>query len=234
MNNILEQYFTAFLHPLQLQRFYREVRQEKSTPSPRRLFEIVTEVYDEDREEDASEQEEERFGVNFLESLSISWMMYLFKAAYGVLSLYLSYQLYLAYDVEASFLSQLKFNSQRVLLFIILLKVVLFPLSFWVYTKFWVNIIKLFAGLFEVKGDVEKISNQIVNNSMTTHTFLIVPLVGEILSHVAGIIYLFGGLRKNMELSITQALSVLIFPLFLIFLLFLMTALLFGLTLMSL
>jgi hypothetical protein len=221
MNNILNRYFLTFLHPFaQQEEFYKKrllFKEEQRLKS----FELVK------QNEDQSVSETS--GLGLIETLSVSWIFHLIQTFYALLALLLglqSAQLFMGNE-EFSFIS---LRQNETAIFFLLLKVTLFPLIFWFYVKFWVNIIKLCSHIFEIDEDIEEISQQIVNGAFTTHAFLTIPLFGGIVQHFARLLYLFAGLRRNLRLNVWQSLFILMVPV----IAGLLLALLFGLSIMVL
>ena len=159
-------------------------------------------------------------GVNFFEALSVSWVMAVFKAAYALLAVAWGVHLFHLYYDAPFDISNLLDANQKIIIFSILLKVVLFPLHLWIYYKVWLYSIKFFASIADLKEYSEEVGSQVISNALTAHTFLLIPVFGDAIFHGAFMIYLYAGLRRNLGLSIVQSLVVLIIPLFLIFLVF--------------
>jgi len=217
MTSIVTDYILAFLHPFRTHEHLRLKRENvrsnlKGTPLTIASEDTLVE-----------ESIEEARGLSFVEVLSVSWILAIINGIYSIGFIYFGYMTSDALsDTESlSFLisSTFSFETQKVLVSWSILQVVLFPVTLWFYTKVWVVIIKFFGNLFEFDGDVEQVTFQIVNHSIVTNLFLIVPIFGEMVRHFSSIVYLFAGLRKNMGLSTLQSIIVVASPLF-IFVLF--------------
>src|SRR5690606_23750940 len=94
--------------------------------------------------------------------------------------------------------------TQRALLTAALAKVTFFPLVFWAYSKLWKILIQFFANLFQVEGNLNKMTDQVVNQSMTCDLMLAIPVFGRMLRHLFGLVHIFAGLRENMRMSVLQ------------------------------
>lgn len=166
--------------------------------------------------------------LSFLDAMSISWVMVLIKAIYAMVALLIGvYWLGILGD-EGRFISGLKFwgtTAQTITIFMIIFEVILFPLTLWFYTKFWGVVIRFFGELFEVEGDMNQISEQIVNHSLSSHLFLIIPVFGEMVKHLAGLTLIYAGLKNNMRLNTMQSLMVLLSPLILLLFIMFLSAL---------
>ncbi|OUR98488.1 hypothetical protein A9Q84_03500 [Halobacteriovorax marinus] len=222
MTSIVTDYILTFLHPFKTHEFLRESRENlkdkfKDTP-------LVIASEDQVIDESTSDVS----GLNFVEVLSISWIMAIVNGVYSIGFIYFGYMTsdVLSESESLSFLisSTFQFETQKILISWSILQVVLFPVTLWFYAKVWMVIIKFFGNLFEFDGDVEEVTVQIVNHSMVTSLFLIVPIFGEMVRHFSSIVYLFAGLRKNMELSTLQSLIVVASPLFIFVLLIILGA----------
>ena len=222
MSEVINQYFNSFFHPFQTQALLRERRELLKEQKSQQIFHLVDEK---------EERPEEDLGLSFVEVLSVTWLFSLFRAFYAIVTIYLGYEAFLWANGEDSYLLPMQISTSKLNVFFLVLQIVFFPLALWIYSKFWVNIIKLFANLFGYENDVEEISNEIVNNSLTAHTFLIIPIFGEVIQHLGGLVYIFAGLRRNLQMSVLQSVVVLISPLilflFLIFFMFISLAMIF-------
>ncbi len=212
MNDIFNSYFFSFLHPFQTQENLRKFRLKRDGEIKTHPFRLV--------EIDKSSWRRAPIGVSFVEALSVSWVMATFRAAYALLAVYLGLQAFQWYYGESYEMPSILEANQKWVLFSILLKVVLFPVSLWVYARVWLNSLKIFGYLIALEDDLDEIGAQIVNNALTAHTFLLIPVFGEAIFHVASLVYLYAGFRRNLELSVLQSLAILVLPLFFIFLIF--------------
>lgn len=148
--------------------------------------------------------------LNFYEILLISWIFFLFNTFYELVGLNISW---IFVPEEASFLiSHFKLN-----LFILLLKAVLYPLTTWIFVRVWINLLKMYVKVFEVRGFPESAIQQIAHYSLCGQVLLIVPFLGSILAPVASMFFLYAGLRNNLGLTRGGSLLFICFPLILVF-----------------
>ncbi|MCF8060444.1 MAG: hypothetical protein K9K67_14170 [Bacteriovoracaceae bacterium] len=216
MNEILNNYLHSFLHPWHTQELLRSKRNYNSEVESSSQLELV--------EKRESKHISDEVGVSFEQSLIVSWMFVIFNAIYSLIGIFMGVHLFESFSVSNTFISYSQSLIGFTSIFFLILKVVFFPLFFWFYGKFWVNLIKIFSGLFEKEGDAEVIGLEIVSQAFTSHTLLVIPIVGLLLHRVINLVYLFGGLRKNLDFSVMQATLVLLCPIFLVlFSVFLMT-----------
>lgn len=204
MTEVLNLYFHSLLHPFKVQEFFRKDRELKQLAKEERIFTVV------------EDEPLKVTGLTFIESMSVSWLFYFFKSFYDILAIYIGWNAFTTLNpVESEYLASINLATNKIVLFGIIFKVILFPLGLWLYSKFWVNIIKLFSVLFEKDKDNEKIAVEIVNQSLSTHAYLVVPFFGELIQLLANMVYLYAGLRRNLELNRVQSLLVIISPLIL-------------------
>ncbi len=209
MNQILKEYVLTFLHPFKTHEVLRNLR------SQQRPLALATDI--------ENTEEPEISGLNFVEVMSVSWVMAIVSGLYSIGMIYFGY-ITGSYMSESDSLSSLisqniSLEYQKILISWSILQVIIFPITLWFYAKVWTVVIRFFGNLFEFNGDLEKVTSQVVNHSIVTNLFLVIPIFGEMIRHFSSIIYLFAGLRNNMSFSILQSLIVVCSPL-IIFVLF--------------
>ena len=169
-------------------------------------------------------------GVDYYEAVSVSWLFFVFHCFYSLAALHLG--IYSRrYLQEQGVSGALEEWGQGFLIIKLVAAATFFPLLTWFWVKFWDMVIKFFAELFNVEDkSVERASEEITRNSLVGHTFLLIPVFGGMAQNIAGLVLLYAGLRKNLSLSLMQALIVIASPLFLFMgLLFLLVLSLFNL-----
>lgn len=206
MNESLSLYLENFLHPI---RSAKESYEQRVFSATRPL---VIAPSDEEKIHDKN-------SPSFEETLTISWVFYICQAFYALIAIHIGIVFSNSIGLEFGEVGEklgISINGlhEKVLLFGILLKVVLFPLSYWLVCRFWMFIIKFFGELFGIDGNVENISEEIVNSSMSSNILLIIPIFGEFFKWFFSIFYIFLGLRYNMRMSIIQGAIVLLAPIF--------------------
>ena len=212
MSETLNLYLTSFFNHWETQRLLRNGRIHNQAVEDSSPLELI-----ETREDKKVDIDSVR--VSFEESLTMSWFFFILNTVYSLIGIQLGGNLYESFNSyhsqNISFLSSQNIVGQTTIFFI-LLRVLFFPLIFWFYGKFWVNLIKFFGNLFEKEGDLDEIGQDIVAHAFTSHVLLIIPIVGVLFHRITSIIYIFGGLRKNLEFSVFQSLLVIVCPLFII------------------
>ena len=189
MSDILKTYIHTFFHPKETQMLLRSDN-----------------VYAIDSER--------RRTLTFEESLSCSWMFSFIQAFYTILIIFLGIEYFSVTEKMPSVISR---NATVLKIFFIILEFVLFPIGFWIYVKFWSKVITIFTKIFEINLENEKRTQDLLVQTMSTHTFLVLPVFGKLFSKVGSIIYLYLGLRDNLGFNAAQSIFVLLFPLFILF-----------------
>lgn len=166
--------------------------------------------------------------LTFVDAMSMSWMLSILKALYAIIAMLIGLEWLGVMGEEGSYIKGLRFWSDRaqtITVFMIILEIILFPLTLWFYAKFWGVVIRFFGDVFEVEGDCTHISEQIVNHSLSSHFFLVIPIFGELAKHVSGLVLIYAGLKRNMGLSTIQSFIVLLSPLMLLLFIIFLTLL---------
>lgn len=224
MNELLSDYIFTFLHPWLTNDLLNQ-RRKQSHGSVRRKspqLELIA------RDDDVStvvpkESEAVDIGVSFNESMAVSWIFTIFQATYVMIGITMGLgTMQWAHQDFSHVVGNVALAFSAYSIFSLLLKVIFFPLFFWLYGRFWINILKIFANMFEKFENEEEIDarcEEIVSNSLTAHTFLVIPIIGDFLEKFSFLVYLYAGLRRNLGLNLFQSILVLLCPLLLILLL---------------
>jgi hypothetical protein len=212
MNEIFSQYIYCFLHPWQAQETLRNLRlfnRDVERVSP---LELVESRQEKKLNEDS--------GITWNESLLISWFFSILQLFYVLLGMLLGLEVFSSYSAEDTLLSPFLLDANfKKILYLMLFQGVLFPVSFWISSTFWSLLIKSFARLFEKdEENMQNVTEGIVATSLTSHAFLIIPVLGQFLFKVTTLIYIFAGLRRNLNLSVLQSFLVILCPLLLVLL----------------
>lgn len=166
--------------------------------------------------------------LSFVDAMSMSWFLSILKALYAVVAMLIGLEWLGVMGEDGSYIKELQFWSERtqtITVFMITLEVILFPLTLWFYAKFWGVVIRFFGDVFEVEGDCTQISEQIVNHSLSSHLFLVIPVFGELAKHASSLVLIYAGLKRNMGLNTIQSLIVLLSPLMLLLFIIFLTLL---------
>ena len=205
MTKTLYGYLTYFLHPFQVNNYFKKNREDLMALSTPFLID----------DESSLKLEEDILELDFSEILIISWVFLIISGIYSLLLLNLSAAILRMVDTSGGMAANLA--SPRTLIFFTLGQAVLFPLGFYFYAIIWEKIVYFFTLLFSPNlEDIDHASKQVVAVSMTAHTFLLVPVLGTFIFHIAFAIYLFAGLKCNLGFRTLPALITILSPLFVI------------------
>lgn len=224
MNNILKNFFITFFHPFKVHKTFHENRMNRSDVHSK-LLTLVS---------NQSDLTPEFQGLHFTEVLCVSWMMACIKAIYGIVALYtgLAGAQYLSDNGNIAIIGS-ELSKYHWTVFSLIFNVVLFPLVILIYTRFWITILKFFGNIFNKTYQLDAVATETVNHALVSYTFYLIPIFGPIIQAVAFIIYLYAGLRNNMQLNFMQSCVVIITPLFMLFLLLTLMLIMIIMTLMA-
>ncbi|EQC46755.1 hypothetical protein M899_1109 [Bacteriovorax sp. BSW11_IV] len=225
MGTLFYNYIMTFLHPFSGHEKLREIRESMAQKDRERITIITNETIG-----------EAPIKLSFLEAMSVSWAIRMVYAVYAIFSIHLGVVASKAMiDSESYgniFFNNFPMKSQQMVLLTALMAAIFYPFSMWVYTKFWGVLIKFFANLFNIKGNIDEMSDEIVNHSLVSNFFLLIPIFGEVAKHFSSLVYIFAGLRKNLGMTALQASVVIFSPVFLV-VVFLMILLLYVLMIVN-
>lgn len=211
MMALLYSYVLSFLHPFKNQKGLHELRMRGEELAGVRSLRLA----EGDQVPTALELEEKSV-LKFEEILGVSWFFAVIEGFYAILTIHMGqvfFQNLSSPNEIALFLPvDTAMYTQRALLTAALAKVTFFPIVFWAYSKLWKILIQFFANLFQVDGNLNKMTDQVVNQSMTSDLMLAIPIFGRMLRHLFGLVHIFAGLRENMRMSVLQSVVVILSP----------------------
>lgn len=161
--------------------------------------------------------------LSYLELMGISWSFHILYAFYSVFALYLGVKSYTYFSSSKNFahlaLESFSFKFQKISLLTTLFGVIFYPFLFQFAYKFWKGTFKFYANIFDYEDEhLEEKADEILNTAFSANLFLILPIIGNVLSNIALAFLLFQGLKRKYEFTSLQATLVLITPFFLFFL----------------
>tara|TARA_R110000868_G_scaffold117600_8_gene312299 strand:+ start:13107 stop:13820 length:714 start_codon:yes stop_codon:yes gene_type:complete len=214
MIELFYKYVITFLHPFKNQEEQRLLRTRATSVAGVQTLRLAGDQGLEDLP--TSSELQQNTSMRFIDIMGVSWFFVAIEGFYAILALHLG-QLFFQSWSEPNDLALLlpidtSIYTHRVLLTGALAKVTFFPVIFWIYAKFWKTLIRFFAGLFQIDGNLSKISDQVVNQSMTSHLMLGIPIFGKMLRHLSGLLHLFAGLRNNMQMTVLQSVVIILSP----------------------
>lgn len=168
-----------------------------------------------------SENQERK--ISFLELLGVSWALHLIAAFYTVFALYLGVKSYdylsSSQDFTHFVLDSFNFTLQKWSMLTALFGAVFYPFIFQFAYKFWKGCFKFYGNIFECEDEkFEEKCDDILSTAFSSNLFLILPIVGNVLSNIAMPYFIFTGLKRKLDFTSIQAGLVVITPLFLLFL----------------
>lgn len=210
MIEILSNYLYAFLHPFRTHTLLSAVSDHAGAIQENRQFQLVEDIPEEVLEASNTE-------LKFVEAMSVSWIFIVIQGIYSLLAIHLGYRAFSMVHGEEEGLAALlipNFHSQgkSLVFWGILLQIVFFPLFIWFYTRLWASFIKFFADLFEIEEKVEEKTSQVINHSLVSYMFLVLPVFGSMAQGIGMLFYLYAGLKNNFKFSHLQSLVILVSP----------------------
>lgn len=159
------------------------------------------------------------------ELIACSWPFAVMSALYSIINLRLGLAFVNQMQEEysnsliSSYLPIEAFHLQRVTLVSIMITAILYPLSAWFFVKFWKVITLVSVTLFsppdlDHKGLNDRVERA-VSFTLSSHIFLLVPIIGVLFKRIAFLILFFASLKENLKLSTVQSVIVLLAPLIL-------------------
>lgn len=205
MYELIYNYFNYLLYPQRNHSELAQKRDELDKMRKGRLFSLVGDDY------------RERLKLDFVALTSVSWIFIILYSMYSLIFIHvgLSFTELLQENGYFPGLSISSSFQRKLSLFVILFDVVFFPLSAWVYVKFWRIIVTFFVSVFDRKVEPEALDD-VVNNALVGNFFLVIPVFGKFMKQLAGIFYIFTGLKYNLRFTMFQSLIIIFSPLLLV------------------
>lgn len=205
MYELIYNYFNYLLYPQRNHSELAQKRDELDKMKKGRLFSLVGDDY------------KERLKLDFVGFTSVSWIFIILYSMYSLIFIHIGLS-FTELLQENGYFPGLSISSsfqRKLSLFVILFDVVFFPLSAWVYVKFWRIIVTFFASVFDRKIEPEALDD-VVNNALVGNFFLVIPVFGKFMKQLAGIFYIFTGLKYNLRFTMFQSLIIIFSPLLLV------------------
>lgn len=205
MYELIYNYFNYLLYPKLNHTQLATRRDELEKMKKSRLFSLVNDDY------------RERLKLDFVSFTCVSWIFIILYSLYSLIFIHLGLS-FAEVLQENGYFPGLSISSsfqRKLSLFVILFDVVFFPLSAWVYVKFWRIVVTFFASVFDRKVEPEALDD-VVNNALVGNFFLVIPVFGKFMKQLAGIFYIFTGLKYNLRFTMFQSLIIIFSPLLLV------------------
>lgn len=155
--------------------------------------------------------------LSVYESLGTSWVFIVFNAMFKLIILNMILVTFLDIFVEdSSFFSQMidvnQYTSFYLLILSTILDVIFYPLFGFFIIQFWELIIKIFANLLGVEGDITEKTHRIISVSLSSNILKIIPIFGSPAQGLASMILMYAGLRKQLNTSPVLSFCILFSP----------------------
>ncbi len=213
MVSIFKDCIDILLHPIHTHSNRAQERLRFQTMKKNRLFSVVSEEF------------KTKEMPDFVSLVLVAWIFFMIYSVYSLI--YANIGEAVSYEkadhMIASMIGASSFQKKYFIISL-LANVVFFPLSAWVYVKLWRLLISFCTKLFDKDISQESIDD-VVNFSLVSHFFLVIPVLGQLVQFISSTFYIFIGLRYNLRLSPIQSLMIVVSPLILIGLLLLSMAL---------
>lgn len=197
MRSLLLSYSYALLHPFEVNKLYKKMRLFGQTQMRLGGFTLKR--------------------LELTESLSISWLIFIFRSIFNILALHLL-ALFIEYSDFSIFSDSLpginrSLFGNRIFFLALAFEVIFFPVITWIYVEFWRIFIGFMGALFEKsEANLEAVCEEILVVSLSSNLLRLIPLVGEFSFGVSRVLALFAGLRVNLGFSLSQAIICLTAP----------------------
>ena len=161
--------------------------------------------------------------ITQFEVMGISWGLHLIYAFYSVFALFLGVKSYEYISGSEDFthlvFSTFNIQLQKISLLSTLFSVILYPFLFYFGYRFWRSLFKFYTQLFDRQdSEFEDKTDDILASAFSCNLFLVLPIIGNILSHLAHGFFLYRGMVAKYNFSSLQAILVLLTPVFFVFL----------------
>jgi hypothetical protein len=159
--------------------------------------------------------------LSVYESLGTSWIFVVINGLFRIIIL--NYVLFTFYQVfledSALFAELININEYPGFYLLVLstiLDIIFYPLFGFFIIQFWEVVIKLFARLLEVPGDITGKVHDILAVKLSSNILRIIPIFGGPAQGLASIILMYAGLRKQLNASPVLCLCIIFSPIVLV------------------
>lgn len=163
------------------------------------------------------ENEEGIKQLGIYESLGVSWIFIVISGMLRILMVNALIAMFLsvmdpASDLLTRFYDGDRFTGFYFLVLSTILDVIFFPLITLFVIQFWEFVIKSFANLAGVEGDIEAKTKAVVSVSLSSHILVIAPIIGDLAQKIANFTQMYAGLRERLGFSRSLSVCVLMTP----------------------
>lgn len=196
---VLQTYFFYLIHPFRTHRILRE------------RGDLVA----------ARDEEFPLLSLSVYESLGASWVFIVISGMLKIIIINgLIYLFMGVMDPATGFLTHF-YDGDRFIgfYFVILttiLDVIFFPLITLFVIQFWEFVLRAYANLAGVEGDIEEKSKAILSVALSSHILQVAPIVGDMAQKFAHFIQMYAGIREQLGFSRSLTFCVLLTPVLII------------------
>ena len=156
--------------------------------------------------------------LGLYESLGAAWIFVVFSGMLRIIIVNILVSMFMqVMDPNTGLISQIysgdKYTGFYFLILSTILDVIFFPLITLFIIQFWEFVIKSYAKLAGVQIQVDQKVRSIVSISLSSHIFLLAPIIGEMAQKVASFVQMYAGIREQFGFSRSLTLCVLATPL---------------------
>ncbi len=149
--------------------------------------------------------------------LSVSWVFAIVQGLARLMLANVLVQLFLYYQNENDFFYSLievedGLLPYYIMLFTTALDLVFFPILTLVVTEFWNFLLRQYARWLQVEGEPAEVARDITTVALSSHFFLVLPIIGVVFQQVAWLYLLYVGTRHQLGASRPLALLILLTP----------------------
>ena len=163
--------------------------------------------------------------MSVYESLGASWI---FIVINGIVKIFLINFVIFAFlkisDIGPKIFSSLSNEDGFIGFYFIILSTILdiifYPLFVLFLIQFWEFIIKIFARLLGHVENVDEKARSIMTVALSSHIFVIVPILGSLAQKLSAMILMYAGLRKQLNASPALSICIMLVPILLFIMLF--------------
>mgnify|MGYP001627361022 CR=1 FL=1 len=154
---------------------------------------------------------------DLVSQVALSWAMALVQGFARLLMANVLVQLFLAYhnhnDLFSFFIDvQDGLFPYYFLVLSTALDLVFFPILTLVQTQVWAFVLRLYARALHLPGDEGDIAEQVTNVALSSHFFLLVPIIGPVFQQLSWLYLLYVGCRHRLGASRSLSIVILLTP----------------------
>lgn len=149
--------------------------------------------------------------------LALSWAMALVQGFARLLMANVLVQLFLAYHNQNNLFSffidvQDGLFPYYFLVLSTALDLVFFPILTLVQTQLWAFVLRAYARALRLPGDAGDIAEQVTSVALSSHFFLLVPIIGPVFQQISWLYLLYVGCRHRLGASRSLSVVILLTP----------------------